>query len=482
LTGERYEPDPRRWKALAVALVAGFMTLLDISIVNVALPSIRDSLHASRSQLQWVLSGYALTFGLLLVPAGRLGDARGRRNVFVAGVALFSLASAGAGVATTATMLVIARFVQGLAGGILTPQVSGLIQQLFRGAERGRAFGMLGTTVGISTAVGPLLGGVLIHFGGVQEGWRWVFYVNIPIGILAIVLAYRLIPGPPGTPGRQESLDPVGVVILGLGVASILLPVVQEREWSGYWKWLLLVAGIALLAVFVAWERRYARRASAVVDLNLFGRRSYGLGVLIALIYFAGFTAIFFIFTVYLQIGLGYSALLAGAAITPFALGSAVSAALGGRVVVRFGRPLVVAGLATVAVGLGGAALAVEFVPGRTVALATAAPLLLAGLGSGLVITPNQTLTLAEVPVERAGSAGGVLQTSQRMGSAVGIAAVGSVFFASVATYGNYALAFRHALLVAIAFVLVALVAAVADVTTGSRGRHRERAGARPGG
>jgi MFS family permease len=179
------EPDPRRWKALWVCLVAGFMTLLDVSIVNVALPSIQTGVDATPSDLQWVVSGYALAFGLTLVPAGRLGDVLGRRTVFVVGVVLFGLASLACGIAPNSTLLIVARLVQGAAGGILNPQVSGLIQQLFRGAERGRAFGLLGATIGISTAVGPVVGGVILDGLGEQRGWRWIFFVNLPIAVAA---------------------------------------------------------------------------------------------------------------------------------------------------------------------------------------------------------------------------------------------------------------------------------------------------------
>ncbi|GAA4201646.1 MFS transporter [Streptosporangium oxazolinicum] len=467
---DREGADPRRWKALTVCLVAGFMTLLDVSIVNVALPSIRTGLDAPQSALQWVVSGYALTFGLVLVPAGRFGDMHGRRDAFVFGVVLFTVASAAAGLAQNPALLVIARLVQGVAGGVINPQVSGLIQQLFRGAERGRAFGMLGTVIGVSTAIGPLLGGMLINLGGDTDGWRLVFYVNVPIGILAVVLAYRYIRPPVGERRPRENMDPVGVLLLATGVVLVLLPLVEGQEWSAAAKWPALLAGLAVLAAFTAWERRYGRHHQPVVDLSLFRRRSYALGALLGALYFAGFTAIFFILTLYLQNGLGYSALEAGLATTPFAAGSAVTALFGGRIVTRLGRPLVVAGLVTVAVSLAVTALAVELVPGTHVAWATALPLLLAGLGSGLVISPNQTLTLSEVPIPRAGAAGGVLQTGQRIGAAVGIAAIGSVFFSEVASsHGDYATAFRHSLLVTIAFVLVALAVAVIDVITSRR-------------
>ncbi|GAB2954216.1 MFS transporter [Micromonospora polyrhachis] len=464
--------DRRRWQTLAVGLVAAFMTLLDVSIVNVAVPSIEAALHAGPSDLQWVLSGYALMFGLVLVPAGRFGDARGRRNVFILGLALFTLTSAAAGLARSSTWLIVARLLQGAAAGILNPQVAGLIQQLFQGAERGRPFGLLGATVGISTAVGPLLGGGLIALDGTQEGWRWVFYVNVPVGIVTILFAWRLIPTQPKAQRRRQSLDPVGVLLLGFGVVLLLLPLVQQRQWHTPLKWLLVPAGLVLLAGFLFWERRYARHSDPLFDLALFRRRSYSLGALIALFYFAGFTGIFFIFTLFLQNGLGYSALLAGLAITPFALGSAAAAGLGGRIVERFGRPLVTTGLALVAIGLGATVLALHFVPGHQAPLATAGPLLLAGLGSGLVITPNQTLTLSEVPAAQGGSAAGMLQTGQRIGAAIGIASAGTAFFATLATTGEgWSRAFRMSLFVAIGFVLVALVAALADSLAGRHHR-----------
>ncbi|WP_369383347.1 MFS transporter [Streptomyces sp. cg36] len=457
-----------RWRALAVCLVAAFMTLLDVSIVNVALPSVRAALHAPEADLQWVLSGYALAFGLFLVPAGRIGDARGRRAVFLTGLALFVVASAACGAAQSSLWLVAARAVQGLAGGLISPQISALIQQMFTGAERGRAFGMMGSVIGISTAVGPLLGGVLIHAAGPHEGWRWVFYVNVPIGITCLVLARRLLPDTPSARRVPlRALDPVGVLLLGAGVLALLLPFVQAQQWHGPLKWLLLVVAAALLAGFVGWERRQtARGASPLLDLTLFRRRGYWLGCALILLYFGGFTSIFFVTALYLQAGLGLSALLAGLAITPFAVGSGVAASVGGRLVTRFGRRLVAVGLVTVAVGLGATALAVHLVPGRAGAWAMAAPLLIAGLGSGLVIAPNQTLTLSQVPVRSAGSAGGTLQTGQRVGSAIGIAAVGSVFFARLSREG-WTTAYAHGLLVSIAFVVGALLLALGDLRAG---------------
>ena len=443
------------------------MVLLDVSIVNVALPSIRIGLNAAQSELQWVLSGYALTFGLLLVPAGRVGDLRGRRSVFVVALGVFTLASAACGAAPNAIALVVARLVQGLAGGALTPQISALIQELFSGPERAKAFGLFGTMVGISTAIGPLLGGLLIAAFGDTEGWRAVFFVNIPIGLVAMPLAWRLLPARrAGEQRRRHSLDPVGVLLLGAGAVLLLLPFVQEQEWKGSAKWLLVPAALVLLAGFVLWERHYGRRGGEpLVDLDLFRLRSYTFGLSMVSVYFAGFTPLFFIFTLYLQTGQRYSALLAGLAITPFAIGSAVTAGLGGRLVDRLGRKLVAVGLLLVAVGFAGTLVAVRLEPSTGTAWATLVPLLIAGFGSGLVISPNQTLTLSQVPVERAGTAGGLLQTGQRIGAAVGIAAVGAAFFSRLAsTRGDYAAAYERGLLIALLFVGVALATALVDL------------------
>lgn len=455
----------RRWQAVGVGLVAAFMTLLDVSIVNVAVPSIDRALHASPSDLQWVLSGYALTFGLALVPAGRFGDARGRRNAFVFGIALFTITSALAGLATSPTWLVVTRLLQGAAAGIVNPQVIGLIQQLFRGPERARPFGLLGATIGISTAVGPLLGGLLIAIGGEEHGWRWVFFVNVPVGILAVILGWRLLPGrPAGQPGWRQ-LDPVGVLLLGVGVVLVLLPLVQEQQWETPWKWALIPIGLAVLVVFGLWERRYEHHHQPLFDLRLFSLQSYTLGALLALVYFGGFTAIFFIFTLFLQMGLGYSALVAGLAITPFALGSAAAAVLGGRIVNRLGRPLVAIGLFTVVVGLAATVVALRLAPDAPAPWVAAGPLLVAGIGSGLVIAPNQTITLSEVPVAQAGSGAGMLQTGQRIGAAAGIAAVGSMFFSSLSdTRGDWTTAFERSLILATGIIGLALICALIDI------------------
>jgi EmrB/QacA subfamily drug resistance transporter len=468
-----YEPDPRRWRALIVVLVAGFMVLLDVSIVNVALPSIARGLGADDSDLQWVVSGYALAFGLVLVAGGRIGDARGRRPTLMIGLAIFTLASAACGLAQSPVMLIIARLVQGVGGGLVTPQNAGLIQHLFRGAERGRAFGLFGAVVGVSTAIGPLLGGLLIQFGGAQEGWRWIFFVNLPVGIVAMILAVRTVPYRPRQKGERTDYDPVGAVVLGLATLLVLLPFVESRTWSGGLKWTLLVPAALLGVLFVRWERWYRRRGrEPMVDLALFGRRSYTFGAALALAYFVGFTGVFFIYALFLQDGMGYTALQSGLASTPFALGSAVGAWLGGRVITRIGSRLVAAGLVLVIVGLLASWAAIGLVDSPAVGWAVAAPFLVAGLGSGLVIAPNQTLALSEVPPRQGGAAGGVLQTGQRIGSAAGIAAVGSLYYSRLAsTGGDFSAAVRDGFVLIVAFVAVALAIAIADIVVNRRGQ-----------
>ncbi|WTO38692.1 MFS transporter [Streptomyces achromogenes] len=460
----RPAPDERRWKALGVCLAAGFISLLDTSIVNVALPSLEHGLGASEAVQSWVVSGYALTFGLALVPAGRLGDMRGRRQVFLVGLALFTVASLACGLASGPGALVVCRLIQGTAAGMVAPQTSGLIQQMFQGSERAKAFGVLGTVIGVSTAAGPLAGGLLIDAAGTDEGWRWVFFVNLPIGVAAFIAGLRLLPRYPAA-GKREVFDLFGVLLLGAGVLALMLPLVQEQQWTGREKWALVPVALVLLGAFWAWERRQGVLGRApLVDPGLFSLRSFTLGSLISLTYFAGFTTVFFLYALYLQNGVGYSALASGLTVLPFAAASAVGAAAGGRLVVRFGRKLVVIGLGGVALGLLGVMAAVALVPGPNLGWASALPLLVGGIGSGLTVSPNTTLTLTRVPVQRAGAAGGVLQTGQRVGSAAGIAVVGSVYFAHLANHGRTDTAMQLGLLSAVGIIMVALLLAVADL------------------
>jgi EmrB/QacA subfamily drug resistance transporter len=462
-----YEPDPRRWKALAVSLTAGFMGLLDVSIVNVALPSMQAGLHATSGGIRWVVSGYALAFGLVLVTGGRLGDAFGRRTMFLGALAAFVVTSALAGAAPNETTLVLARLAQGMAAGMLTPQNTGLIQDLFRGAERGRAFGMFGAVVGISTAVGPILGGVIIAVFGGQDGWRWVFYVNVPIGVLAFALAVRLLPRSEKRQVRLRSeIDFVGIALLAVAVLGVLLPVVESDSGGPARFWWLFVVALVFAAAFVRWEHSVVRRGRApLLDTRLFtGTPGYAAGAAVGALYFCGFAGVWLVFAIFFQQGLGYTPLQSGLSVTPFALGSAVAAAVAGRLVPRFGRRLTVTGLSVVAAGLLVVALLAELVPPSSAGWAFALPLLFAGVGGGMVISPNTTLTLECVPVRLAGVAGGALQTGQRIGTAIGTAVLASVFGAVVGSVRDYPLALTVALSCAAVLTCGALALAVAEL------------------
>ncbi|WAL69624.1 MFS transporter [Amycolatopsis cynarae] len=438
------------------------MSLLDVSIVNVALPSIQRGIGADAGAAQWVVSGYALTFGLVLVAGGRLGDALGRRKMFLIALAAFVVTSALAGAAPSATLLVCARLLQGAAGGLLTPQNSGLIQDLFRGAERGRAFGIFGAVVGISTAVGPVLGGLILAVFGEAEGWRWVFYVNVPIGVVTFLLAMRLVPAGAGRRANLRSeIDFLGMVLLGLAVLAVLLPLVESEQDGMRRLWWLFPVALALGGAFVWWERHTVRRARApLMDVRLFtSTPGYASGTALGATYFCGFAGIWLVFAIFFQQGLGYSPLQSGLSVTPFAIGSAVSAALGGRLVGRLGRKLTVIGLVLVIIGLGVIVALIRLVPPADLGPALIAPLLVAGVGGGMVIAPNTTLTLECVPISMAGVAGGALQTGQRIGTAIGTAVLAGVLRAVVASpHGDYPSGLAIAMLCAEGFILVALV------------------------
>lgn len=464
--------DRSRWIALAVCCSALFMTLLDVSITNVALPSIGNATHAGPSQLQWVISGYTLAFGLVPVLAGRLGDDHGRRLMFQVGVAGFMVTSLVAGLSPTSGLLIGARVLQGVFGGLINPQVSGLIQQMFRGHDRGRAFGVLGTVVGLGTALGPLVGGVLIGLGGPTYGWRLVFFVNVPIGAVVLLLARRLLPS---TPARGDhGLDLLGAALLGLATFAVLFGTVEYDERRDPRLALLAVPAVVLLLLFLRRERRLTEQErDPLVDFRLFRQPAYTAGVILALTYFPAFAGLPLVLSLYYQQGLGFSALASGLGITAYALGNAVSAPLAGRFVTRIGRPLLVGSVVVFGLGAAGLALIASTVPDQHAVLALSGPLFVMGIGSGGVITPNQTLTLMDVDPVVGSTAGGVLQTSQRIGLAIGQAAIGAVFFTSISGGGpaGYAHGLRTAILAALVFVVAALVVGIIDLTRQRRRR-----------
>ena len=408
----------RSWQILAVVLTGSFMAVLDTTIVNVALPSIQQGAHASSGALEWVVSGYALTFGLALVPAGRLGDRYGYKRLFLTGLSLFTLASVACGISQNAGELIIARLVQGLGAGIYYPAISAIIQRLFTGRDRSRAFGYLGGVVGVSTAAGPLLGGLLVQLAGVTDGWRWVFLVNLFIGIAAIPVAFRLLPSRHDP--EEHRLDLAGNLLLAAVLLLILVPLVEGRV-SGWpaWSWLLLGLAVPAAAALVAWELRLERRGGEpVIQVGLLrAHRAFGMGQALALLYFAGFTSLFFTLSILWQEGLGHSALQTGLLVLPFAAGSMLTASNSYRFSRRFGRTAILAGIGGMLAGQALIALVLRLSGSSPDFWALTGPLLLAGLGNGLVIAPNQDFVLASVPREQAGTAGGALITAQRLGA-----------------------------------------------------------------
>lgn len=465
---QEHVPDPRRWRVLAVSLLVGFMSLLDVTIVNVAVPSIRSGLDTSTAAVQWVVSGYALAFGMTLVAGGRLGDAHGRRRMMVIGLVGFIASSAAVGLAPNATAIVVARLVQGASAGLLTPQNSGLIQQLFRGDERGRAFGMFGFTVAVASATGPLIGGLLIGLLGEENGWRSLFLINVPIGLVTLVMVLRLVPDNPGGRDAEKDtrVDVPGALLLGLAVLAVLYPLISV-EGGARWP-LVIVAAFPLLAwAFVRWEQHTVRLGRPpLLDVSLLrGLPGYANGLLVGTLYFTGFTGIFLVLSVHLQEGIGFSPLQAALLMTPFAVGAATTAPLAGRLVGRIGRRVTLLALSVMMTGTALAAWLVTS-PSDTLWWTLAPAMFLAGVGGGGVISPNFTLTLAQVPPRMGGAAGGALQTGQRIGSALGAALLMTVYQAA-AGMTSPEVAARWALVTALAVLSIALAAAVKSWRSG---------------
>ncbi|MBY6411485.1 MFS transporter [Rhodococcus sp. BP-252] len=460
---------PRRaWQALIVLLLGMFMALLDTTIVNVALPTIETSLDASEATLSWIISGYALAFGLALIPAGKVGDRIGHKWVFFTGLALFTLASLACGLAQNDIQLVLARVVQGLAGGIFVPAVTAFIQLLFPGPVRGKAFAIMGAVIGVSTALGPIVGGLIIEAFGEADGWRGVFFVNLPIGVVALIAAALLLPQrvDSGQP-RQSGIDWVGLALITAGLVALLVPLIegQDQGWPT-WTYVSLVGGVVLIAVFGAWEVSYTKRGlNPLVPPKLFTHPAFTGGTILALVYFAAFTSIFFTLSLLWQTGLGNSALASGIVTVPFAIGSIIASSQSNKLTQRLGRGVLLLGTSFVAVALIWLWILLATVNAADLSgWMLLPPLLIGGLGNGAFIAPNAQFIVATVDPQDAGAGSGVIQTMQRVGSAAGIAVIGSVLFGSLHITGpdTVASGFMHAAAVAMgvsaAFGVLALL------------------------
>ncbi|MCU1543540.1 MAG: major facilitator transporter [Microbacteriaceae bacterium] len=427
------------WLALIVLLAGMFIALLDTTIVNVALPSIRTSLDASEATLSWIISGYALAFGLALIPAGRLGDRIGHKWVFFAGLALFTLASAACGLAQDDTQLIVARVVQGLAGGIFVPAVTAFIQLLFPAQSRGKAFAIMGAVIGVSSALGPIVGGLIIEAFGEESGWRLVFGVNLPIGVVALIATAMILPNGAdvkAAKGARSGIDVFGLVLLSAALVALLVPLIEgeDQGWP-LWTYVTLVVGALLVVAFAFWEIGYSKRGkSPLVPPHLFSHPAFTGGTILALVYFAAFTSIFFTISILWQSGLGHSALESGLVSIPFAIGSIVGSSQSNRLTQRLGRGVLTIGATLLSVGLIAVFVLLLTVDGVDLTnWMLLLPLLIAGLGNGLFIAPNAQFIVATVDRSEAGGASGVIGVMQRIGSAVGIAVVGSVLFSGIA-------------------------------------------------
>ena len=425
----KQEPDPRRWAALMVMLLAGFMNLLDVSIVNIAIPSIQRSLHASYADVQWTLAAYTLSYALVLITGGRLGDTFGRKRLFLIGVTGFTIMSALCGAAQDPGMLIASRVVQGAMGALMIPQVLSVIQVTFPAAERIKALAAFGVTAGVATVSGPLLGGLLTSHSLLGLGWRSIFMINIPVGVIAVVAALMLVRE--SRAPRPPRLDPVGVILLTGALLLLLYPLVEGRQlgWP-VWTYLMMAASAPALAVFTAYELARARGSgSPLVELGMFRQRGFAVGMAIALVFFMGIASFGLVLTLFLQAGLGFSSLHAGLTFVPFSLGVFVSSGAAARLEPRFGPRVTMAGALLIAAGMAtligilhhyGAAVSTwDMVPALT----------LAGLGLGTVIAPLANVVLAGVPEQDAGSASGVLNTGFQLGGSIGLALIGVIFF-----------------------------------------------------
>ncbi|MFC4942452.1 DHA2 family efflux MFS transporter permease subunit [Pseudonocardia sp. GCM10023141] len=419
-----------RWLALAAVLVAEIMDLIDATVVGIAAPSIRDDLGGDGTTIQWIAAGYTLAFAVGLITGGRLGDLYGRRRMFLVGLVGFIVASALCGFATSPEMLIGSRVVQGLFGAVLIPQGFGIVKSMFPPAELGKAFGAFGPTIGLAVIVAPILGGALIAWDLAGAGWRTVFLINLPVGLICLVLAARALPESRSADGPRP--DPVGALLVSAGLVLLVFPLVQGRElgWPAWILW-MLAASVPVLAGFAAHQLRRRRAGrSPLVEPALFRQRAFTAGMIVGLVFFAGMVGMILVLGLYLQLGLHFTPLQAGLAQAPWAVGVAIGAGLSGAVLgPRFGRSVVQVGAVLMAAGIGGTLLTLALVDGPVSGWQLAPALLLCGFGMGLFMSPYFDIVLAGVSLPMVGSASGVLNANQQLGGAAGVAVLGTIFF-----------------------------------------------------
>ena len=414
---------------MASLLLAGFMNLIDITIVNVAIPSLQDAFDATDSQIEWVVAAYIMAFALFLIPAGRLGDVIGRRRMFVAGVAVFGIGSLLCGMAPSIGALVAARVLQGIGGAMIGPQTLALVPVLFPPRERGLAFALFGLSAGLASVTGPVLGGWLISLDIGGLGWRPIFLVNVPVGLLTIFAALRFVP--PVAGDRSLRLDFVGIGLAGVALLLILFPLIEGRQFGWpWWCFALIAAALPVTLAFALWQRHRARIGKAqLLPVVLFRYRSYVIGLAITMLIFGGIPGFFLVLAFMLQVGNGLTPLESGLTTLPFSLGVLVASVVSGALGLRWPRKRIMAGCLMLA---GGMILLRTVLPTGGETLVRAAlfpPLIIAGLGLGTAISPLFQTILSNVEDGDAGAASGALQAFQQVGGALGLAVMGEVFF-----------------------------------------------------
>jgi EmrB/QacA subfamily drug resistance transporter len=414
------------WAVLLTLSLGFFMTLLDLTIVNIAIPSMVNSLHASLDAVLWVINAYALMLAVLLITAGRLGDLFGQRNVFLVGVALFTLASLACGLSQTPAQLIAARAVQGVGAAALIPQTMAIIIATFPAERRGTALGVWGAVAGLSTVAGPTLGGLLIT----TVGWRWIFFINLPVGLFVLVAAVLFVPDL--RVGRRHRFDTLGVLIATAALFCVTFALTEgERyHWDG-WIWGLLGVGVLLIGVFTV-QQRASQGDEPLVPFELFRDRTFtvmsGVGAAVSI----GVIGFFIPMTIYLQSVLGYSALKAGLVLAPSSLVSMFIAPFAGRFSDRVGgKYILMTGLLLFAAGTAWVAAVAEV---DTQWPALMAPLVLAGIGLGATFAPMATEAMRGVPPRLAGAASGVNNTFRQIGSVIGSAAAGALLQSQLAS------------------------------------------------
>ncbi len=433
------------WAALAVLMCGTFMYVLDFFVVNVAMPSIEHGLHASAADIEWVVAGYGLTVAAFLVLGGRLGDVAGRRRIFAVGLALFVITSAACALSPTAAFLVIARLAQGLGAGLMAPNILSIMGVVYTEERRVRAISIYGMVMGLAAVSGQLIGGLLIRFDVAGLGWRTVFWVNVPIGLVALAMCRSWVPES-RAPGEGRGLDVAGAFLLSAGLIAVVLPLVTGRDegWPA-WSWACLGVAPLLLAGFAAHQRWHASRGGRpLLDPNIFSVRAFRAGLITQVVFWCQQAASYLVLALYLQQGRGLSPLASGAVFSALAAGYLVMSVRAPALTVRFGRRVITVGAVVAAAG-NGLLWAAVAQSGTGGALGWLLPgLFLVGAGQGLCITPLTTTVLSHANPVSAGAVSGALSTMQQVGNAVGVSVIGVLFFDAV-THG-YGVAFERSL------------------------------------